>query len=282
MKDLNNFKKKIFSQNGEDGIVEEILNRLGGSLDKICCEFGAWDGIHLSNIYNLVKNKNYKGLYIEGDDKKFVDLKKNFERQNVTLINKYVSFEGKNNLDNILKENNVNSDFDLLSIDIDGNDYHIFESLNKFKPKIVIIEFNPLIPNEIEFVQKKDKNINQGSSALSLYNLGKKKDYFLVAATEWNLIFVHDKYINKVLDNKLLTVTDVVDDSKFKNFIFVGFDGKIFTSKKLVLPWHKIKIDEIKVLPSFLQKFPENYNFFEKSIFNLYKLYKKFFSLLQK
>ena len=282
MKDLNNFKKKIFSQNGEDGIVEEILNRLGGSLDKICCEVGAWDGIHLSNIYNLVKNKNYKGLYIEGDDKKFVDLKKNFEGQNVTLINKYVSFEGKNNLDNILKENNVNSDFDLLSIDIDGNDYHIFESLNKFKPKIVIIEFNPLIPNEIEFVQKKDKNINQGSSALSLYNLGKKKDYFLVAATEWNLIFVHDKYINKVLDNKLLTVTDVVDDSKFKNFIFVGFDGKIYTSKKLVLPWHKIKIDEIKVLPSFLQKFPENYNFFEKSIFNLYKLYKKIFSLLKK
>ena len=65
MKDLNNFKKKIFSQNGEDGIVEEILNRLSGSLDKICCEFGAWDGIHLSNIYNLVNyfNERFDNLF---------------------------------------------------------------------------------------------------------------------------------------------------------------------------------------------------------------------------
>ena len=157
MENLNSFKKKIFSQNGEDGIIEEILNRLGDSVDKNCCEFGAWDGIHLSNIYNLVKNKNFKGLYIEGDNKKFLELKKNFEGQNVIPLNKYVSFDGKNSLDNILQENNFDIHFDLLSIDIDGNDYHIFNSLNQFKPKIIIIEFNPLIPNEIEFIQKKDK-----------------------------------------------------------------------------------------------------------------------------
>ena len=47
------FRKKIYSQNGEDGIIEKILSRLDGKLDKTCCECGAWNGIHLSNCYNL-------------------------------------------------------------------------------------------------------------------------------------------------------------------------------------------------------------------------------------
>ena len=46
-----------------------------------------------------------------------------------------------------------------------------------------------------------------------------------------------------------------------------GFEGKIFTSKKFNMPWHKIDVDEIKILPNFLQKFPDNYNILEKTIF---------------
>ena len=149
MSNLNNFKKKIYSQNGEDGIIEEILNRFGKDIDQTCCEFGAWDGIYLSNVYNLVQNKGYKALYIEPDKKKFYKLKNNFEGKNVITLNKYVSFEGKDKLDEILLENNFNTNFDLLSIDIDGNDYHIFNSLEKFKPKIILIEFNPRINQSI-------------------------------------------------------------------------------------------------------------------------------------
>jgi len=273
MSNLNNFKKKFYSQNGEDGIIEEILNRFGKDIDYTCCEFGAWDGIYLSNVYNLVKNKGYKALYIEADKKKFDKLKNNFEGKNVITVNKHVSFEGKDKLDEILLENNFNINFDLLSIDIDGNDYHIFNSLEKFKPKIILIEFNPLIPNEVEFINKKDMKINQGSSALSLYNLAKKKGYTLVAATEVNLFFIHNNFVKKIINTQDAKIDDIIDDKAYRNFIFVGFDGKIFTSKKLELPWHKIEVDEIKILPHFLQKYPLNYNFIENKIFRLFRNY---------
>ena len=266
MKNLNNSKKKIYSQNGEDGVIEEILNRLADNLDKTCCEFGAWDGMYLSNVYNLIENKDYKALFIEADKNKFKKLNNNFDGKKIITLNKYVSFEGKNKLDQILLENNFNTNFDLLSIDIDGNDYHIFDSLENFKPKIIVIEFNPLIPNEVEFIQKKDIKINQGSSALSFYNLAKRKNYTLVAATEINLFFIHNNYISKVTDNIDPKLDEIVDDKPYRNFIFTGFDGKIFTSKKFNMPWHKIDVDEIKILPNFLQKFPDNYNFLEKII----------------
>ena len=95
MKNLNNSKKKIYSQNGEDGIIEEILNRLVDNLDKTCCEFGAWDGMYLSNVYNLIKNKDYKALFIEADKNKFKKLNNNFDGKKIIALNKCVSFEGK-------------------------------------------------------------------------------------------------------------------------------------------------------------------------------------------
>ena len=65
---LNNYSKKINSQFGEDGILLEVLKRLGTeNLDRWCVEFGARDGISDSNTYNLIKNHNYKAVLIEGD-----------------------------------------------------------------------------------------------------------------------------------------------------------------------------------------------------------------------
>jgi hypothetical protein len=66
--DLNKYKKNIHSQNGEDGIIQEILIRLNikNDLNSWCCEFGACDGIRLSNTFFLVK-KGWKAVYIESD-----------------------------------------------------------------------------------------------------------------------------------------------------------------------------------------------------------------------
>ena len=69
-KSLNACSNKIYSQFGEDGIINEILNRIGeNNIDKWCVEFGARDGISDSNTYNLIKNNNYKAVLIEGDKK---------------------------------------------------------------------------------------------------------------------------------------------------------------------------------------------------------------------
>ena len=58
---FNDFKKNVYSQNGEDGILEEILKKLDLRKNGWCCEFGAWDGKRGSNTFNLVKN--YSSIY---------------------------------------------------------------------------------------------------------------------------------------------------------------------------------------------------------------------------
>ena len=69
---FSKFFGNVYSQNGEDGVIEEILNRIGWSdLSLWAAEFGAWDGKYLSNCFNLVRNCGWFGLFIEANDKKF-------------------------------------------------------------------------------------------------------------------------------------------------------------------------------------------------------------------
>ena len=266
---LNNFSKKIYSQFGEDGILLEILNRLKNkNLDKWCVEFGAKDGISYSNTYNLIKHYNYNAVLIEGDKKYFKKLSKNLPQKNIIKINKFVNFSGPNNLDEILGSTVIPENFDILSIDIDGCDFYIFESLIKYKPKIVCIEFNHLIPNSVEFVQKKDFKIKQGSSAKSLIKLAEKKDYKLVGSSFSNLFFIDKDYFNLVTEKEVL-LEDLIDDHEIQNFIFSSYDGTLHTTKPVKLGWHKIELknEKIQILPKFLRHFPDDYNFFQKIIF---------------
>jgi len=86
---LLKFSKIIFSQNGEDGIINKIFDIIGIE-SKICCEFGAWNGIHLSNTRNLILN-GWSGILIEGDEGKFKELKRSYEGNiNVHCLQVYV------------------------------------------------------------------------------------------------------------------------------------------------------------------------------------------------
>jgi hypothetical protein len=91
---LANYKKNIYSQHGEDGILIYILDWLCSNdvpVGKWCCEFGAWDGKHLSNTFNLVEAFNWSSVYIEGDSVKFKDLLKTATcHPSIQPINKYV------------------------------------------------------------------------------------------------------------------------------------------------------------------------------------------------
>jgi hypothetical protein len=72
---FSKFFGNVHSQNGEDGVIEEILSRIGWSnLSLWAAEFGAWDGQHLSNTFSLVETRNFNSVYIEGDSEKFIDL----------------------------------------------------------------------------------------------------------------------------------------------------------------------------------------------------------------
>jgi nitrogen regulatory protein PII-like uncharacterized protein len=173
-------RKNIFSQNGEDGVIEYLFNYFeieNGSF----CEFGAWDGIYLSNTYNLLKNKNWKGVYIEGDSekyKKLIELKEIYNDK-VQTINSYVSYKGENKLDNLLKNTFLDKNFDLLSIDIDGMDYHIWKAVEEYKPKLVIIEVNSnLRPGDLYISEVDTANSWIGTGFSAVCELGIAKGYY--------------------------------------------------------------------------------------------------------
>ncbi len=270
---LNKYNKKIFSQFGEDGILLEILNRLSPrNLDHWCVEFGARDGVSDSNTLNLIKNHNYQAVLIEGDKSYYKNLCKNFTQDKIIKLNKFVGFSGDTRLDNLLKKTEIPKNFDFLSIDIDGCDYYIFEDLTEYRPKVVCIEFNHLIPNSVEFVQKKNFKTKQGCSAKSLLILAEKKNYNLVASTLTNLFFVDSAYSDLIINEKI-SLEQLIDDKELKNFIFSGYDGSLHTTKPLKLGWHKIEIknEKIQPLPSFLRRFPDDYNIFQKFLFLLFR-----------
>jgi hypothetical protein len=229
------FRKNFYSQNGEDGIVEKLISDLGLEKKLTLCEFGAWDGKYLSNTFNLIKKFQSTALLIEGDQYKFKDLLDTSRKyQNIIPVQKFVSCEGKNSLDQILSENSFPSDFDLLSIDIDSNDLEIWESLVNFKPKIVIIEINSSILPGIK--QRHDPSKGKLSSSFtSTLEVAKKKGYFLVAHTG-NLIFIKNQFKEKInfnlnlLENpeKLFIYDWVIEKTVFRSF-FISIMKFVFS-----------------------------------------------------
>lgn len=183
-KKLNRYEYQVFSQNGEDGIIEEIFKRIG-TKNKFFVEFGAANGLW-NNTSNLLV-KNWQGLWIEGDKKCIGEIKTKFgsliEAKKLTIKQEFVTPE---NVEKLFKASRLPQDFDLLSIDIDGNDYWVWQAIKTFKPRVITIEYNSLFRPETKWVMKHNpKHIwnytcYAGASLKSLEILGEQKGYKLV------------------------------------------------------------------------------------------------------
>jgi hypothetical protein len=272
MEALEDFKFNKFSQNGEDGVVQEILSRISSqtNLNRWCCEFGAWDGIHLSNTARLILEDNFKAVLIEGNPLRLKDLQTNFPEDSVTKICSFVTPSGRTTLENLLCNTEIPPDFDFLSIDIDGMDYWILKSLEKYKPKVICIEFNQSIPNIVEFVQVPDPKIKHGSSARSIADLGQLMGYSVVAATYCNLLLVRDEFVNTVVGS-LPSLEELIPDGNNPQFLFCGYDGTILSNRTTVdLVWHGLfSMENVQILPKYLRKFRGDYNFLQKIFFRV-------------
>lgn len=269
---LIGFSRNITSQFGEDGIIERVLELIKDH-NGWCVEFGSWDGKHCSNTFNLIHNKSYSAVLIEGDPDRFLDLSNAYaDNKKVIPINAFVGFDQANSLDVLLTRTRVPVDFDLLSIDIDGNDYHVWQKLENYKPKIVIIEYNPTIPNTVEFVQKRDMRVAHGSSLLSITKLANVKSYELVCVTEANAIFVDSEYFDlfEIVDNSLEALRK---DESLVTHLFCGYDGTVFVRGCGRLPWQKLSYKESKMqqLPKWLRHAPGNESRLKKKLGRLYR-----------
>lgn len=274
---LLDFKRDVHSQTGEDGIIERILEVLPGN-DKWCVEFGAWDGVFLTNTRHLILSKGYSAVMIEADKEKFRELQRNYAQQGSRVIsmNRFVGFGDHDNLDRILSDTPIPHDFDLLSIDIDGNDYHVWKRVEYYQPKVVVIEFNPTIPTEVEFVQEANPALNQGASLLSLVELGKEKGYELICVLPFNAFFVRKRYFH-LFQLESNTPQVLRTDLSAITYMFLGYDGKLFLRGACKMPWHGMALKESKMqpLPSYIRRYPGNYSRFKKFVFTIFRLFRE-------
>ncbi len=196
-KSLMRYARNVYSQRGEDGILQEILSRLKIK-HGFFVEFGAWDGKWLSNSKLLV-DQGWSGIFIEADPKGFKELAKNYKDiQNILCLHQFVTYSendlrGKT-IDAILDKYFPNQEIDFMSIDIDGADHLILEGL-KCKPKILCVEggfsWNPLfttrVPDKIAF-----KNLQQPLAVM--IEIGKKNGYEPVCFTQNTFFIRKDLY----------------------------------------------------------------------------------------
>ena len=203
---LDNINKKeyrITSQNNEDGIINFIFSEL--QLDKLNFVEIGFD-FYQNNSLSLLK-KSKKGLFIDGDEKKVLILKNIvkilYPRKNLIIQNHLVDVDSINNL---IKQNFEASDeVDFLSIDVDGMDYYLFESID-FSPKLICIEYNFWFGKNLKCVAPYKKNYKVeslseyvGSSLRALIELAKLKGYHLIALESncVNAFFIRDDLKDK-------------------------------------------------------------------------------------
>ncbi len=234
-------RQSIVSQSGEDGILLYLADKLSLS-SQTCLEVGAWDGKHLSNTWNLIENHGWRGVLIEMDAERFRDLPQAYsDPQKNLYINECVAFTGSNTIDELLKKNGFTGNMDIMSIDIDGDDWYIFESLEEFKPNVIVIEYNPTIPNHVYFVQGRHSNHPAGASLAAYVELGRRKGYEAVFVTITNIILVK-KELYPLLGIASNDLSVLRPGQAHQNTIFHGWDGTVYVTGQKNKLWQSIPV----------------------------------------
>lgn len=189
---LLDYRKSIYSSIGNDGVIEKIFDILKIE-NGFFVEFGAWDGVKGSNCRNLY-NKGWSGIFIEPDVTRYTDLVKNYKNsENITCINSFVD-TSDNKFDNLVSPF-IHTEIDFCSIDIDGLDLEVFETFEKFLPKVICIEGGQMLePNYPRIPAEIAKN-NIQQSLQTMVNSFEKKGYKLLC-TYQDCFFVKAKYFD--------------------------------------------------------------------------------------
>lgn len=179
---LGPYELKIFSQNGEDGVLGELLRRAEISSPGTFVEFGAEDGVEL-NTALLADVFGWSGVLIEGDPEKHGRLHRKYAPSGrVRTRHQLVLPE---TIDALLRELEVGADLDVLSIDIDSDDLWVWQAITSVSPKIVVIEVNTHLDPRVRATQPQGDGPWQGTdyygaSVAALRALGERKGYRFV------------------------------------------------------------------------------------------------------
>jgi hypothetical protein len=200
---LEHFGFKVYSQGDEDGILEEIFNRL--KIDKgRFCEIGVESGLECNSLYLI--HKGWTGLWVEGNKSQEKLIRDKFKSIIPAKLNFCISYVTKENINDILRDNGfIDDNLDFISIDIDGNDIYILEYLD-YKPKVICIEYNSKFRAKLKKQQVYNPDLSWqgtdyvGSSLASISDIAFKKGYTLVAT---NLVGTNAFYVrNDLVEQK--------------------------------------------------------------------------------
>ena len=201
-RNIQEYEFKVFSQNGEDGIIQYLINKIDIK-NKIFIEFGVEDYTEANTRFLLVNN-NWSGLIIDGDKEGMELIKKRdiAWRHDLRIVGEFIT---KDNINDLILSNGINGEIGILSVDVDGNDYWILDSIDCVSPQILICEYNSVfgknkkitVPYEESFnrPEKHFSNLYWGASIRAFTELANSKGYDLVGSNSFgnNLFFVrHD------------------------------------------------------------------------------------------
>ena len=178
---------KVYSQCDEDGIIREIFQRIGLT-NKMFVEFGVGDGLENNTLALLFDG--WQGVWIEGSDRLVgrirEGLKNTIECGRLQLINDFVT---RDNINSLISTAFGGTEIDLLAIDIDGNDFHVFESITCINPRVVVIEYNAKFHPPMQYCMSYEEghkwsgDDHFGASLKFLEEQFSKKGYCLVGCS---------------------------------------------------------------------------------------------------
>lgn len=209
-KNIVSYGFKVFSQQDEDGIIEEIFKRIGAQ-NKTFIEIGVETGIECNTTYLLLQN--WKGLWIEGNKDHKNKILSTFESFLEKNLNLEIQNVNPNNVNQLIKKYFVDGDeIDLLSIDIGTHTYHTLKEINCIRPRLIVLEYNAKYGPSIEWVAKyKEDSSWDGSdyygASLKSYNKILENKYKLVCCniTGANAFFVRNDLVNDKFINDFST-----------------------------------------------------------------------------
>lgn len=187
LKELKASERSVYSQGGQDGVLDAIFDQLEQDGSEYFIEFGARDGLDCSNTANLRINQGWGGLLMDMEPSGFL-----VEKEIIT----------KDNINSILNKHGF-TEADYISIDVDGNDYWIWEAMEQ-TPRVLTIEYNSKFKNDESYAieynpeHKWDGDDYYGASLLALKRLGERKGYTLVyVVAQLDAVFVRNDLISQ-------------------------------------------------------------------------------------
>ena len=220
---LKNYEFKVFSQWGEDGILQRLTSTIEIP-EKTFIEFGVEDFFE-SNCRFLMMKDNWRGLVMDGSAANIGRLKHSYfyAKYEISAVDAFVTRE---NINELLAKSGFGPDLGILSVDIDGNDYHVLEAIDVFSARILICEYNALfgpsrritIPYDAGFQRTNahHSNLYYGASLSAIVFLANRKGYSFVGTNSAgnNAFFVR----NDVMSSQFpaLDAEDGFTQSRFR------------------------------------------------------------------